>query len=507
MVTNRREVTRPGTDSSGGLQAVNRWGIHPSSGPAAVVRLVVIPRLSTAAAALILGAAAGLLPPRLGIAFAAGAVAGVVIVVQPVLGLAALTAAVPFGTSGDSESAVPITPTDLLVGLILLAALAGLLARRHRVVVLSRAFWPGVGFIAVSLLSASFATRFDVSLKEILRWIELLAILVITATWCREARQRYLVVGALLVSLTGEALLGWAQFFLRHGPPSFRIGPFLRAYGTFGQPNPFGGYLAMVLPVAIALAFWRRPWAGRPDRLTFLALLSAVTGGIALLMSLSRGAWMGILAGLALLLWTQTRRGGLVVLAGLLLSGALAGLAVTHLLPATILGRLAQVVEYVGLFDASRVVPTAANWAIVERMAHWQAAWNMYQAYPVLGVGPGHYALAYPTFRVNNFWLLPLGHAHNIYLNIMAETGFLGIISYLVQLASWIAVIIAARRRAATPRDRALATGILASSVAVAIHNGFDNLYVHGLNAQLGLLVGLAAAIEHAEARDERECA
>ncbi|HLG51197.1 MAG TPA: hypothetical protein VKY56_06110, partial [Chloroflexota bacterium] len=101
-----------------------------------MVRLVVIPRLSTAAAALILGAAAGLLPPRLGIAFAAGAVAGVVIVVQPVLGLAALTAAVPFGTSGDSESAVPITPTDLLVGLILLAALAGLLARRHRVVVL-----------------------------------------------------------------------------------------------------------------------------------------------------------------------------------------------------------------------------------------------------------------------------------------------------------------------------------------------------------------------------------
>jgi putative inorganic carbon (HCO3(-)) transporter len=462
-------------------------------------------RLPIAVAVLALGMMVGALPPRYGAIAVVGGFATLAILVNPALGLAALTLVVPFGPGADSANGVRITPTDALVVVILGAAAVVWLSRRFSTIVLTGAFWPSVAFILVAGLSATFASQFIVSTKEILRWVELLGILIVTATFCRRVENRYLVVVALLVSASLEALLGWEQFFLRHGPASFRIGPFLRAYGTFAQPNPFGGYLAMTLPVAVALAFWRRPWSGWPTRLTMVAFVATGICGIALLMSLSRGAWLGVIVGLMALFWAQARRGGLLVVIVIAATVALFGLDAAHVVPTVISARLDQIVRYFGLFDASRVIPNSQNWAIVERMAHWQAAWNMYLAHPILGVGPGHYALAYPDFRVNNFWIYPLGHAHNIYLNVMAETGFLGIVAYLAQFFAWLLVILAAHRRARSPIDRALAAGILASFVAVAIHNGFDDLYVHGLNAQFGLLIGLAASIGRGEARQAQE--
>jgi len=453
----------------------------------------------------VLGLIAGGLPPKYGAIGVAGGFAALVVLINPVLGLAALTFVVPFGPSADTGSTLPVTPTDALVVLLVGAALLALLSRRQSTVVLTRAFWPSVAFILVIALSTTFAPDFAVSIKEVLRWIELLGTLIVAATFCRGSFNRYVVVVALLVASSFEALLGWAQFFLRHGPASFRIGPFLRAYGTFAQPNPFAGYLAMTLPVAVALVFWRRPWIGRPNWLTVGAAVASGVCGIALLMSLSRGAWMGVVAGLMVLYWVQVKRGGLVILIAAASLGVLLGLDAAHVVPSAISGRLDQIIEYFGLFDASRVVPTPQNFSIVERMAHWQAAWNMYLARPILGVGPGHYALAYPDFRVNDFWLAPLGHAHNIYLNVMAEDGFLGIVAYLAQFVAWLAVILAAHRRAKKPVDRALAAGVLAGFVAVAIHNGFDNLYVHGLNAQFGLLVGLAASIGRHRSSEPQE--
>lgn len=456
----------------------------------------LLPRWHRLALIASAGVVAGLLPARSGVALLLGTGVALAVIIQPVLGLAALTFVVPFGPSGDAGQSLPLTPTDLLVLLVLGASLLAWLTRRQLGPRLTGAFWPGVAFIGVSLLSASAAPDFLVSVKEILRWVELLAMLVVAATFGASARARFLISAALLAALSAESLLGWAQFFLRRGPDSFRIGPFLRAYGTFAQPNPFGGYLAMTLPIAIALAFWRRPWVGRPGGLALLALAATGIGGVALLMSLSRGAWMGVVVGLLALCWLQLRRGGSLIL-GILAAGlGLVALDFLQVIPPAIAGRLAQIVDYVGLFDASRVVPNAQNWAIVERMAHWQAAWNMYLSHPLLGVGPGHYALAYPDFRVNDLWIYPLGHAHNVYLNVMGELGFLGIATYLIQLIGWGLVILAGHRRATTPLDRALAAGIFASFVAVAIHNIFDDLYVHGLNAQFGLLVGLAAAIQ-----------
>jgi putative inorganic carbon (HCO3(-)) transporter len=447
--------------------------------------------------------AVGFLTPLHGAALVVAVAASVTIVAQPVLGLALLVAVIPLTPAGDLLARLPVLPADGLALALLATVAASGAVRRRLGLVVTGAFVPGVAFIGAMLVSAIFAADPFTAGKELLRWSEALGILVVTATVCARERNRHVVVSAIFLATVAESLLGWVQFVLRRGPDGFRIGSFLRAYGTFGQPNPFGGYLVMVVPIALGVILWQWPrsvaTAGRNvfglSPTLILAGAAATTGVIALLMSLSRGALLGLVAAAILLVCLFTSRAIPLLLIGLVVLAILATLGSSNLLPPIVADRLSQIWEFIGPFDASRVVPTPENWAIVERMAHWQAAWNMYQANPIVGIGPGGYVSAYPLYRVNDFWTDPLGHAHNLYLNIMAETGFLGITTYIGQWTAWLLVVAAGYRRSRGRFDRALAAGILASLVGVALHNIFDNLSVHGLETETGLLVGLAAAI------------
>jgi putative inorganic carbon (hco3(-)) transporter len=464
---------------------------------------------------LVAGVALGLLPPVYGAALATAVATFLVVVAWPVLGLALLAAVIPLTPSGDLLARLPVTPGDAL-GVTLLATFAATGAiRRQFALVVTGAFWPGVAFIAAVIISAVVAADPATSAKEILRWCEMLGILVITATVCRPVSARVIVVTAFLLASIVEALLGWGQFFLRRGPDGFRIGSFLRAYGTFGQPNPFGGYLLMTVPIAIGLILWLWPRRFSANRMTgqvvnatfVVAVAAAGTGTIALLMSLSRGALLGLGVATVVVFCLYTRRGIALVALGCVALGIFITLGIADFLPAIVTDRLVQAWQFIGPFDAARVKPTPENWAIVERMAHWQAAWNMYQASPIVGIGPGGYTVAYPMFRVNDFWTDPLGHAHNIYLNIMAEIGFLGLVTYAGQLTAWVAVVSSGFRRSQTRFDRALAAGVLATLAGVALHNVFDNLSVHGLETETGLLVGLCAAVGRGQLRESQEAA
>jgi O-antigen ligase len=168
-------------------------------------------------------------------------------------------------------------------------------------------------------------------------------------------------------------------------------------------------------------------------------------------------------------------------------------LAVAGLLPASILDRLAQAVEYFGVFDVRTVDVTSDNWAVVERMAHWQAGWYMFLDHPWLGVGAGNYAEAYPAYYVG-MWREPLGHAHNYYLNMLAELGVVGGTLLLVLLGLCFKQLGGALVRSEPLSGtfwRAVLAGVFGGFIVFCVHNLFDSLFVHSVNVQIGILLGL----------------
>ena len=168
-------------------------------------------------------------------------------------------------------------------------------------------------------------------------------------------------------------------------------------------------------------------------------------------------------------------------------------LAVSGVLPAAIVDRLAQTIDYFGVFDVRTVDVTSENWAIVERMAHWQAGWYMFLDHPWLGVGAGNYAQAYPNYFVGS-WREALGHAHNYYLNILAELGVVGCGLLLLLVGLAFRRLGGALVRSENQQNsvwRAVLAGVFGGLVVFSVHNMFDSLFVHSVNIQVGVLLGL----------------
>ncbi|MFO7917840.1 MAG: O-antigen ligase family protein, partial [Anaerolineae bacterium] len=158
------------------------------------------------------------------------------------------------------------------------------------------------------------------------------------------------------------------------------------------------------------------------------------------------------------------------------------------LLPVGLVRRFSDLAHYLGR-DLTAIEITDENFAIVERLAHWQAAWRMFAAHPWLGMGTGQYASAYASVALPR-WQDPLGHAHNYYLHVLAEGGLLGLASYLTLLG---AAVVGVWRRVGEEGAwaSALSLGVLGMLAHLCVHNLFDNLYVHEMYLLVAVLLGL----------------
>lgn len=405
-------------------------------------------------------------------------------------GLVLLAFTVPFGSLGEIEMAdFSLSATEFIVPLVVFGWVMRMVYTKEARISLPWIVWPVTLFMAAMALSFTNSSALGLSLKEMAKWLEFLAVLVVVGNTVRERGQVLLLVGAVLSSGTLAALHGWYQFASRQGPGSFLVGEtFLRAYGFYGQPNPYAGYLLTVIPLAIALLLVVRE-ESLPKRPLLVAAGALVA---ALLMTLSRGGMLGLAGASALTVllrsWAWRRLLWVVVLVGLLLSPALS----YDLVPIPGGDEGGPFAEF-GIFDPRFVKTTPQNWSVVERMALWYSAWHIWQDSPWLGIGIGNFRAVYPDYALPT-WEFGQEHAHNYYLNILTETGVVGLTAYLVLLFSFF-LYVGRGLKASLARGwglkSALALGVLSTLLALSVHNVFDNIYVHGMLVQLGILLGL----------------
>ena len=123
---------------------------------------------------------------------------------------------------------------------------------------------------------------------------------------------------------------------------------------------------------------------------------------------------------------------------------------------------------------------------------------------PWLGVGFGNYALAYPDYALIN-WPIPLGHAHNYYLNLLAETGLLGTAVHgLVWLyILWDNLLLL---RCLTWQWRGVALGLWGAWIALSVHQVVDKLYVNNIYIHLGAMLGAQHLLGELVRGENDEC-
>jgi putative inorganic carbon (HCO3(-)) transporter len=386
--------------------------------------------------------------------------------------------------------------------------------------------WPFTIFLGGIYLSWLNALSIRASLIETIKWVEVFFLYLFIINLMPP---RYIKWTTAIILFTGmaQAVLGLYQFIFKVGPEGFLLfgGDFLRAYGTFAQPNPYAGYLGLVLPLAVSLLVWSLfespfPTASRARQLNQVVTSAHTTYAVffgraalfavplilmiaALFASQSRGAWLGfVLAGSATLI-VRSKKAATLFLVALFLAGSAGALtwvgrqethsASDNLFYVAVIQRFANATAIFNATDVATTPVTDANFATVERLAHWQAAQDMWRDNLWVGIGFGNYAAIYPAYAVGR-WLDPLGHAHNYILNLGAETGLVGAIVYLIFWiwvfgVSWQAV------RATDGFDRAVVAGGIGTLIHLHTHNLVDNLYVQGMYLHVAVVIGLIALI------------
>lgn len=458
------------------------------------------------------------LPLSLAAALVVGAAALLLILISPVFGLGLALVLGPFGALekvvlGDTL----LDSGQIVLILALVSWVSSGLARRNLRIPQSFFNLPWLLFISIAALSLLDAHSIPLGLVELLKWVEIglivWLILDLAGNPSRSIGYPAMVRRVLLMLLLAglaQAAIGIWQFGLRgDGPEHFIIlGQFYRAYGTFEQPNPYGGYMNLIALAALGAAWgllvsWQEG-RGRPGGnivqiplfKTWLAftIICALMASLAVILSWSRGAWLGFMAGavtLALFSTRRVRRGLMVMImavalaGGSLLIGVTAGMAPAQAL----LDRLAGFGDEFTLGDVRGVDINDENYAVLERLAHWQAATGMARDDLWTGVGFGNYEAAYDGYALINF-TDALGHAHNYYLNLLAEVGIPGLLAYAI---FWMAIMWQTIRLAnhlAWP-ERGVAVGLLAAWVALSVHHLVDKLYVNNIYLHLGVMIGL----------------
>ncbi|MGV3756762.1 MAG: O-antigen ligase family protein [Verrucomicrobiota bacterium] len=238
-----------------------------------------------------------------------------------------------------------------------------------------------------------------------------------------------------------------------------------RGSGTFINPNNFAGYVAVLLPMMVAVVM-----AARVSVTTrFLAGYAALMFMVGLAVSASRGGLLAAGGGLLALIFLLVRQKAfrlpaLVLLTVLILSG-FAVLSQTTLTQ----WRLQQMKHTSVDLDS--------------RFLLWQSAEEMWRDHLWLGVGPGHYDAVFPQYRPDIMQQRQPYFAHNEYLNTLADYGLIGALLVLVAIGSvefafrhgWQGLRREADNLAAARSNRlALLLGASAGVVAALIHALFD---------------------------------
>ena len=266
-------------------------------------------------------------------------------------------------------------------------------------------------------------------------------------------RKKYLtgIVTALTAGLAITSLVGLIQYsmYLADNPLKSLFVEYepLTITSTLNHKNFFGMYLILLTPLTLYMAAFH----GRPSK----AALSGA-GALAfsaLIISHSRGALAGFAASMLVITGFTNRRVFIYFAASLLV---FAGIAVNSQI-------------FMGTSIAKRF--TALDEDVEFRIDCMGKTLNTALASP-MGVGAGTFREKGICYYGDKWWSMTFHHAHNLYLQIMVERGWLALAAFLYTLFAFFRIVY--KTRIDDEYTQKVVWGISAGILAVLIHGLVD---------------------------------
>lgn len=251
----------------------------------------------------------------------------------------------------------------------------------------------------------------------------------------------------------------------------------VRVFATFDNPNVLGQYFIIVIPIIFALFVWSEKILQKGVWLSVFAIAF-----LCLLYTWSRGAWVGVMLGIAVFLLVRDRRW--IVL------GILALLAAPFILPDSIMNRLLSI----GNTSDSSTAYRVSVWIASARMAvdFWMSG---------VGFGSDAFQSIYASYALNGAGYAL--HSHNFYIQLVTDMGVGGLIVYLL-------IILTACREIAAVKNNKLIKTVSLSLLGVLAGYSFqgvaENLW-YNMRMSLILWIVIAFIVSGAKIdKGEKSC-
>lgn len=411
--------------------------------------------------------------------------AALAIIVAPTFGIMLAFLTFPVGKVIVPTGIISLQSTEAGVVAIVAVVAVRRLAQGRLPLPWSPPLYWAVALLAWTLAGLGSAIDETLALKQIASLFGGIIFACAMLAACRHMGDLRLVLGALVTVSVGIAIASFAGGFQLHAAAgASAVGG--RLQGAFDHPNQLGALCALVIPIALGLAFGCQTLRAR-----VAATLGALLIFVSLLFTLSRGAWVGTaLALLFLLVTLREARRALVVL----------------VVPAAILAAIVTSFAPVGNTEiqvvGERALALTSLSPYDNRASIYREAEREIKADPLTGVGAGGFPVA--SARAGSASsTVSAAHAHNLWLNWGAEAG----IPAMLFLAGFvIALGLAARKarigfkRAGRVRDRAVVAGLAAGLLAMLGQGMFDYVFRNAVVhiAAWGAIGGLLVCLREA---------
>ena len=323
-------------------------------------------------------------------------------------------------------------------------------------------------FCALSLFNSG--PYLQKSLKALFfKWSEYILVFLLVREALAQPAKLKRVGQAILIVATIIAIDSFIQFFW--GSDLFYsrqllLDPGFRAItATFKNSNDLASYLGFVIMVPLAMAV-----AAPTQKARWILGMLTLVLGICLLLTFSRGGWLGFLGGLFLMILVSRRWKVLLpvlflFIVAILMNSSIAERAIADL-------PLGAGQQTGGLSDRSKI---------------WGMGFQLIRENPLLGKGLG----TFMDYCGQRLLTVSANYAHNCYLQIWAESGIFSLVFFLLFVVTIFWKGIAAFKK----QENALLLGLLCGLFAFLIHSFFDTqLYSVSQSFLFWSMLGVFAA-------------
>jgi len=371
----------------------------------------------------------------------------------------------------------PFLPTMIVAGMLVMVFAVTLLRYDFKLDLTSI---PILLFIAITLFSGFMSAAASYSIPIAILTTIMMSAYILTKT-CFTTRKRIdFVIAAFVVAAAITALVGLFQVYTGYMHTAWVDRDLfaalsMRIYSTFANPNVYGTYLLLVIPLSAAcILYAKNIWC------KLLASGITVLLMIALGLTYSRGGYIALAGAVLFFLILVERRLIVLFVAGVA--------AMPFVLPTSVLARLFSIVNFT---DSSTVY----------RISIWQASLRILGDFWMAGIGQGAeaYNSVYPFYAFSSVTAL---HSHNLFLQIFLETGIVGILVFLMILACFFRTQFSFMRHTTDFRRKILSAALTAAVVGFLLQGTFDHSF-HNYRVMLVfyLFLGLANSFAEAEAK------